>query len=114
MAKVVRAVIECGVPDFVTEKRLVWKLRDIFKYPIQLGDMGDRETLAKPEVKAFSRISPYHRQSEEPTGDFTELSQLLKQALNQPLPGGRGFQSARDRHIANLAGQLYRADLPER
>lgn len=56
MAKVIRAVVEVGVPDNITEKRLVQKLRDILRYPIQLGHTGDRETLRRAEVKSYSRV----------------------------------------------------------
>lgn len=56
MAKVIRAVVEVGVPDSITEKRLVQKLREILRYPIQLGHTGDRDTLRRAEVKSYSRV----------------------------------------------------------
>lgn len=56
MAKVIRAVVEVGAPDSVTEKDLVRKLKQILQYPLQLGFPGDRETLLKAEVKSFSRV----------------------------------------------------------
>lgn len=56
MARVIRAVVEAGVPDDITEKRLVQKLRDILRYPIQLGYPGNRETLRRVEVKSYSRV----------------------------------------------------------
>jgi hypothetical protein len=61
MAKVIRVIVECGVPDEVTEKRLVWKMRSILQYPLQLGHPGDQATLVKAEVKAFSRVLPYFK-----------------------------------------------------
>lgn len=56
MAKVIRAVVECGVPDHVTEKQLVWALKRILKYDIQLGNPGDLSTLVKPDFKSYSRV----------------------------------------------------------
>lgn len=44
--------------------------------------------------------------------DFTKLCSELRAALNQPLPGGRGYQAARDRQIHRLAGLLAAAPLP--
>jgi hypothetical protein len=46
--------------------------------------------------------------------DFVMLMQQLKDVLNEPLPGGRGFQSARDERIQRLAKQLAEAELPDR
>lgn len=61
MAKVIRVIVEVGVPDNITEKRLAWKLREILKYPMQLGHPGDATTLVKGEVKAFSKVIAYER-----------------------------------------------------
>lgn len=57
MARVVRVVVEVGAPDGVTERDLARKLREILKWPIQLGRPGDRELLLRPEVKWFSRVA---------------------------------------------------------
>lgn len=38
----------------------------------------------------------------------------LKTLLNQPLPGGRGFQRARDRRIQYLCKQIGADELPDR
>lgn len=55
--KTIRAVVECRVPQHVTEKSLVSHLRMILgKWPIQLGFKGDRETLVRPEFKSYSRV----------------------------------------------------------
>lgn len=56
MARVIRAVVEVGVPDGITEKHLVLKLRHILRYPLQLGYEGDRNTLRLAEVKSYSRV----------------------------------------------------------
>jgi len=38
----------------------------------------------------------------------------LKAELNRPLPGGRGFQHARDKTIHRLCGEIAQYDTPER
>lgn len=38
----------------------------------------------------------------------------LKELLNQPLPGGRGFQAARDNRIKWLCGYIASCDTPRR
>jgi hypothetical protein len=54
--KTIRAVVECRVPQHVTEKRLVWHLKEILKWKIQLGLPGDLETLVKPQFKSYARV----------------------------------------------------------
>jgi hypothetical protein len=38
------------------------------------------------------------------------LTQKLKELLNRPLPGGRGFQQQRDREIRELCRQVAESD----
>jgi hypothetical protein len=63
--KTIRAVVECRVPEGVTEKALVWHLKDVLKWPLQLGHKGDPATLVKPEFKQFSRVVTALRKKEE-------------------------------------------------
>lgn len=46
--------------------------------------------------------------------EFHKWCQELKDLLNQPLPGGRGFQRQRDRDIQHIAKKLSQAELPDR
>jgi hypothetical protein len=41
-------------------------------------------------------------------------TQKLKELLNQPLPGGRGFQVQRDREIKSLCADIATLELPNR
>lgn len=45
---------------------------------------------------------------------FVHLCSELRDVLNQPLPGGRGFQERRDERIQELARQLADAEMPRR
>lgn len=45
---------------------------------------------------------------------FHKLCNELRAVLNAPLPGGRGFQAARDRRIQRLAKTLSECELPDR
>jgi hypothetical protein len=56
MARVIRAVVEVGAPDHISEKDLVRKLRTILCYPVQLGSPGDAATLLTTEVKEYGRV----------------------------------------------------------
>ncbi len=62
--KTVRAVIECRVPDHISEKSLVMALKRILIHPIQLGYRGDRNTLAKLDFKSYSRVRTAERLKE--------------------------------------------------
>lgn len=62
--RTVRAVIECRVPAYVTEKQLVWHLRDILKWPIQLGQKGNHETLVRTQIKEYGKVRAYERRFE--------------------------------------------------
>lgn len=55
--KTIRAVVEMRVPQHITEKRLVWHLKDILKWPLQLGLVGDHETLGRAVIKSYSKVS---------------------------------------------------------
>jgi hypothetical protein len=46
------------------------------------------------------------------TRSFTQISQELKELLNQPLPGGRGFQMQYHRRIRGLVQELSEAEIP--
>jgi hypothetical protein len=63
--KTIRAVVECRVPENITEKDLVWHLKDILKWPLQLGRKGQHDTLVKPEFKQFNRVVTALRKREE-------------------------------------------------
>jgi hypothetical protein len=54
--KVIRAVVECKVPDHITEKALVNALTRILVHPIQLGFQGQKDTLVTPSFKQYSRV----------------------------------------------------------
>jgi hypothetical protein len=63
--KIIRAVVECSVPQHVTEKDLVWHLKGVLKWPLQLGVKGDHTTLVKPQLKEFGRVVTAQRRQEE-------------------------------------------------
>lgn len=54
-----RVVVEVNVPENITEHDLVWALKRILKYPIQLGTAGNLDTLVRPDFKEFSRVYTY-------------------------------------------------------
>lgn len=54
--KTIRAVVECRVPEHITEKALVNALTRVMKYPIQLGFQGQKDTLVEPKFKSYSRV----------------------------------------------------------
>lgn len=54
--KTIRAVVECRVPEHITEKALVNALERVLLYPIQLGFKGNPDTLVKPKFKSYSRV----------------------------------------------------------
>ena len=54
--KTIRAVVEVRVPEHITEKRLVWHLKYILKWPLQLGIKGDTATLVRASVKSYGRV----------------------------------------------------------
>ena len=62
--RTVRVVIECRVPQHITEKQLVWKLKRILKWPIQLGHEGDHTTLVRPLIKEYGKVRAYERRFE--------------------------------------------------
>lgn len=62
--KTIRAVVECKVPQHITEKSLVQALDRILQHPIQLGFSGNKETLVKPKFKSFSRVLAAEKRSE--------------------------------------------------
>lgn len=62
--KTIRAVVEVRVPAHITEKTLVWHLKDILKWPIQLGLRGDPTTNVRPKFKSYSRVTTAERQKE--------------------------------------------------
>jgi hypothetical protein len=63
--RIIRAVIECSVPQHITEKDLVWHLKGILKWPLQLGVKGDPTTLVQTEIKQFGRVVTAQRRKEE-------------------------------------------------
>ena len=63
--RTIRAVVECRVPDNITEKDLVWHLKDVLKWPLQLGRKSQHDTLVKPEFKQFNRVVSAMRRQEE-------------------------------------------------
>lgn len=62
--RTIRAVIECRVPHDVTEKDLVWSLKRILPWPIQVGRSGARETLVRPQFKEYGKVRAYERRFE--------------------------------------------------
>lgn len=62
--KTIRAVVECRVPQHITEKSLVGALKRIMEHPIQIGVRGDKKTLVKPEFKSYSRVRAADRAKE--------------------------------------------------
>lgn len=75
--KTIRAVVECRVPQYVTEKELVWTLKRLLEWPIQVGHPGNTETLVRPSFKQYSRVRAYERRFEdtEPLIDFSNFAQ---------------------------------------
>lgn len=69
--KIVRAVVEVEVPDFVTEKRLVLHLQQILPWPIQLGVTGEKNTRVTVKFKQFSRVYAALRKQEPSPIRFT-------------------------------------------
>lgn len=63
--KTIRAVVECKVPQHVTEKALVRKLGAVLIHPVQLGLPGDRGTLVRPLFKAYSRVRAAEKRNEK-------------------------------------------------
>lgn len=49
-----------------------------------------------------------------PAMQWHNLCSNLRYLLNQPLPGGRGFQRQRDRDIQWIAKKLASMELPDR
>lgn len=45
---------------------------------------------------------------------YWEARKELKELLNAPLPGGRGFQAAQDARIKWLCGYIASCDTPRR
>lgn len=45
---------------------------------------------------------------------YWRIRKELKELLNQPLPGGRGFQAQQDKHIYLLCKELTEYKLPDR
>lgn len=64
----VRAVVECVVPDHISERKLVSALSRILKYPVQLGTPGDRSTLFPLTFKSYSRVRTAERLKEKRNG----------------------------------------------
>lgn len=46
--------------------------------------------------------------------EWSFKTQKLKQLLNQPLPGGRGFMHERDKQIQRLCYEISIMSLPQR
>lgn len=76
--KTIRAVVEVRVPQHVTEKALVWKLKEIIKWPIQLGYEGDRSTLVKPQFKQYSRVRAYENRIDQAFGPSTTMGKIRR------------------------------------
>lgn len=76
--KTIRAVVECRVPPDITEKDLVWKLKEILRWPIQISRVkGRRDSLVKVDVKQFSRVSAYKRSIDNAEGTLAEMFSMF-------------------------------------
>jgi hypothetical protein len=62
--KTSRAVVELRVPQDISEKKLVWHLKGMLKWPLQLGNKGDHSTLFRPTIKSFSKVVAAERRRE--------------------------------------------------
>lgn len=75
--RTIRAIVEIHGPPEITEKQLVHKLKEMIKWPIQVGQAGDLHTLLQPEFKQYTRVS---------ANDFMRRRGILRSLLQKGDP----------------------------